>query len=79
MPIVDSCARVVILLLETVRIALYRPNRHIDVYKGTGGESIYGEKFEDEAFKVEHTKPFLLSMVRFLPLLFIEFNVVKVL
>ena len=31
---------------------------------GTGGESIYGEKFEDEAFEVNHTKPFLLSMVR---------------
>jgi peptidyl-prolyl isomerase D len=31
---------------------------------GTGGESIYGEKFEDEAFTVKHTKPFLLSMVR---------------
>jgi len=30
---------------------------------GTGGESIYGEKFEDEAFPVNHTKPFLLSMV----------------
>ncbi|KAI0258568.1 peptidyl-prolyl cis-trans isomerase [Gloeopeniophorella convolvens] len=29
---------------------------------GTGGESIYGEKFEDEAFDVKHTKPFLLSM-----------------
>ncbi|KAJ7595017.1 peptidyl-prolyl cis-trans isomerase [Mycena floridula] len=29
---------------------------------GTGGESIYGEKFEDEAFLVNHTKPFLLSM-----------------
>ena len=31
---------------------------------GTGGESIYGEKFEDEAFPVKHEKPFLLSMVR---------------
>ena len=31
---------------------------------GTGGKSIYGEKFEDEAFTVKHTKPFLLSMVR---------------
>ena len=30
---------------------------------GTGGESIYGEKFEDEGFPVKHTKPFLLSMV----------------
>ncbi|KAI0049486.1 40 kDa cyclophilin [Auriscalpium vulgare] len=29
---------------------------------GTGGESIYGEKFEDEAFPMKHTKPFLLSM-----------------
>ncbi|KAF9460416.1 peptidyl-prolyl cis-trans isomerase [Collybia nuda] len=29
---------------------------------GTGGESIYGEKFEDEAFPANHTKPFLLSM-----------------
>jgi len=29
---------------------------------GTGGESIYGEKFEDEAFPINHTKPFLLSM-----------------
>ena len=32
---------------------------------GTGGESIYGEKFEDEAFpdNLKHTRPFLLSMV----------------
>ncbi|KIK67886.1 hypothetical protein GYMLUDRAFT_36683 [Collybiopsis luxurians FD-317 M1] len=29
---------------------------------GTGGESIYGEKFEDENFEYKHTKPFLLSM-----------------
>jgi len=31
---------------------------------GTGGESIYGEKFEDEAFLAEykHDRPFLLSM-----------------
>ncbi|KAI8930871.1 peptidyl-prolyl cis-trans isomerase cpr6 [Plenodomus lindquistii] len=29
---------------------------------GTGGESIYGEKFEDENFERMHTKPFLLSM-----------------
>eukprot|EP00834_Sanchytrium_tribonematis_P007959 NODE_817_length_3729_cov_0.988154.p1 type:complete len:374 gc:universal NODE_817_length_3729_cov_0.988154:2462-3583(+) len=29
---------------------------------GTGGLSIYGEKFEDETFELKHDKPFLLSM-----------------
>lgn len=29
---------------------------------GTGGESIYGEKFADENFEKKHDRPFLLSM-----------------
>lgn len=58
------CAKVAISLLEMVITNFVIHYCQLsDHSKGTGGESIYGDKFEDEAFPVKHEKPFLLSMV----------------
>ena len=35
---------------------------HLQHGNGMGGESIYGDRFEDENFKLKHTGPGLLSM-----------------
>jgi len=63
-PPLDSCAKEVTSQQAMVRFLLIIELWwYLIALTGTGGESIYGEKFEDEAFSVKHTKPFLLSMV----------------
>ena len=49
-------------IYEYINLTIYCQGGDFTAGNGTGGKSIYGNKFEDENFQLKHTGPGILSM-----------------